>query len=638
MIRTGNPIRIPFICLLGAFLWFSACGDDSGNNATDKDSKEEQLQDESDDAESSDSKTKKKSSSSVADKKSNSSESKDSGDKDSKGSSGSSKTKSSDSKSSGNEKDSINSSSSAKDSPKSSSGKSSSQPKNTVTDSRDGKIYKTVKIGSQVWFAENLNYDDGNSVCPMNEEAYCEKYGRLYSHEKAGGDRLSIQQGACPEGFHIPDLSEWNQLIKYVSKHNDGEGVATSLKAKEGWVAEGDSIINENPTRIRIGAAQGTDRFGFGALPAGSCWDNGCYTDDDVRFIARDWQTLTYGILLALDDNDITIEEYGQWPYTSIRCLKNSQVKIDSMPAIDIIDSNLWTTKNLTSKGSESFKWYQAIGACPDGWRLPTKDELKNAFLKKDKIDLEEQTHHRYWITDGQNNTGCIELAFHTINGARFSHFFEPCYAESDLASVLCISEDKASLYPITYCECKASEFNPSDSTATWTVSECEENDFKINQYEWDFGEESDGVKTKGATATKKFFKNRHAAPLVTIKGDATVKDMKITNAMSLQCPDVLGTPLEGLIFKSREKITILAGKVHQATIDKSTSSTGCGQYTVPALNCSITNAEGEMASLKIAGKEFNVLWAIYDEIEGLCDLESFSVETSIDMECSIDF
>ena len=57
----------------------------------------------------------------------------------------------------------------------------------SITDTRDNKVYKTVKIGSQTWMADNLNYSDsvttpslvGNSVCFGNDAAKCEVAGRL---------------------------------------------------------------------------------------------------------------------------------------------------------------------------------------------------------------------------------------------------------------------------------------------------------------------------------------------------------------------------------------------------------------------------------------------------------------------------
>ncbi|MCM5662600.1 FISUMP domain-containing protein [Galbibacter mesophilus] len=91
----------------------------------------------------------------------------------------------------------------------------SPQPKDNdlVVDSRDGQIYRTVRIGNQRWFAENLNYDKGDSrsSCYDNDSFNCELLGRLYE---------TLNSIECPDGWHVPTMEEWEELFEYLGGIN----------------------------------------------------------------------------------------------------------------------------------------------------------------------------------------------------------------------------------------------------------------------------------------------------------------------------------------------------------------------------------------------------------------------------------
>jgi uncharacterized protein (TIGR02145 family) len=119
-------------------------------------------------------------------------------------------------------------------------------------DPRDGKVYRTVKIGNHWWMAENLRFSIRSSYCYNNDEAICGKFGRFYNWKAA--------KEACPLGWHLPTHDEWYNLIASAG----GERVAgKNLKAKTGWCDHGN----------------GTDDYGFSALPGGYRNTDGYFLD-----------------------------------------------------------------------------------------------------------------------------------------------------------------------------------------------------------------------------------------------------------------------------------------------------------------------------------------------------------------------
>ena len=321
----------------------------------------------------------------------------------------------------------------------------------SIIDSRDGHVYRTVKIGNQVWMAENLNFETENSHCLWDTTTTCAEFGRYYDwmtamdvagvyspNGKDCGDNKRCAptypvRGICPEGFHLPDSTEWNILIAEAG----GKSVAsTKLKSKEGWYKSSDDKDY----------VAGSDDYGFSAAPGGGRNDaNFDRQGHEAFFWSASENGFTTAKLMNLDNLDYLssfLTGYAKEYFFNIRCVDDGSYVPTPRPVIkydSIVDSrdgqvyktikigNLnWMAQNLNYEAENSrcykdssifcdvygrlYSWASAIdsaklandkanpqdcgygkicqlpavvqGACPNGWHLPSSDEWSVLFTE----------------------------------------------------------------------------------------------------------------------------------------------------------------------------------------------------------------------------------------------------------------
>lgn len=212
----------------------------------------------------------------------------------------------------------------------------------TFVDERDGNEYNWVKIGEQIWMAENLEYLPytyftreeqpltaayfvydyfGSSIEEAKATENFDKYGVLYNY--------MATLDASPSGWHIPSDDEWEELAEYLNAQNGGfdkfedtgdesglvddwTGIGKFLKSDSGWEDDKD----------------GTNVYGFSAFPAGSY-----VPDNNHDFETAGYQTIFWsstevnnGVFVkGLDktDNFYTWSDGKGGSGCSIRCIKD---------------------------------------------------------------------------------------------------------------------------------------------------------------------------------------------------------------------------------------------------------------------------------------------------------------------------
>ncbi len=186
----------------------------------------------------------------------------------------------------------------------------------------DGNWYNAVRIGDQVWMAENLKttrYADGkyiplcdenhNFMCrfyPRNDESYVNSYGYLYDwdavmyKEESSGANPSGVQGICPDGWHVPSKAEWDKLTYYLEgqpkywTNGNSDYIAKALASNHDWTQDlPDSISSQlanlpvyDPINSPGHNLSTNNATGFSAAPAGLGKGAG-----DIGFFAYFWSS-----------------------------------------------------------------------------------------------------------------------------------------------------------------------------------------------------------------------------------------------------------------------------------------------------------------------------------------------------------
>jgi uncharacterized protein (TIGR02145 family) len=262
----------------------------------------------------------------------------------------------------------------------------------------EGQTYKTVAIGTQIWMAENLNYNVSGSKCYDNDPANCAKYGRLYN--------LEMAMKVCPSGWHIPNDNEWDELLRFL----ESMGEATAR-----------TYIYTN----------------FAALPSGGGYPNGSFSD--VGNYSHWWKAGEIGIEIGIISiasnqsnnesrilNDFDNASNGEAFLFSVRCIQGYSNINPPPPSENIcggaeydpttqkcvnntilpsftdnrdnekysyvtIGTQTWMAENLNynvsggkcydnvstncNKYGRLYDWATARTACPIGWHIPNDTE-----------------------------------------------------------------------------------------------------------------------------------------------------------------------------------------------------------------------------------------------------------------------
>jgi len=280
---------------------------------------------------------------------------------------------------------------------------------NTFIDKRDGKVYKTVKIGNQIWMAENLVFK-ADSCCWVynNDQRYLTKYGYYYNWETA--------KAVCPSGWHLPSKEEFETLINNYSGNADvaynallpggtsGFSAPLSGSTSNGKFYESDEVgifwsCSPKQAKQAWGLHINTDgfpdnEFDRGALIYGIPLLCGvsvrCLRDIGIndRNENYDKDSIAPNRLKVKTKSKTFIDPRDGRIYQTVKIgsqtwmAENLVFKVNNplVPNTWHDNSNCWAydnDQNNVAKYGYLYNWETAKNVCPSGWHLPGKEDFE---------------------------------------------------------------------------------------------------------------------------------------------------------------------------------------------------------------------------------------------------------------------
>ncbi len=268
-----------------------------------------------------------------------------------------------------------------------------------LTDARDGQVYRTIAIGSQIWMAENLNFKVDSSARALRSPDSVAKLGRHYQWSAAMGLSASFNrskwagsdvkhQGACPVGWHVPSDVEWATLRQHIDP--SGAGLGAKLRSVGGW--KGAEVV-----------AGRNDSFGFRAVPAGylCCGDFAKADSLKASGLEARWWSASEGATASLagffgNSGSGTTEKISGY---SLRCL-NDTAAVDPYADVKLLPKDVGGVSTQVPKGTKT----KPVGSTPDSATYGY-----HVYLPSGAVD--PNTTHRFPMVVSVHGSGFSEDA-----------------------------------------------------------------------------------------------------------------------------------------------------------------------------------------------------------------------------------